>query len=367
MKKLKKTIPILGILYLTGFMIMFPRTSLSRAADALVLCSRSVIPALFPFLVCSGYLAHSGIVGRLGRFLSPIMSPLFGVPGSGAVPLVLGTACGYPVGAACIANLYTAGECTRDEGERMLAFCNNSGPLFIVSVIGCAYLKNPTLGYIIYISHTLASVLVGMLFKIFAHSQKGQKALPPSLSPSPKEGVLTLGSAIDSAVVTILKICGFVIIFSIVSASLPQSTITPYIYSLLEITGGLESLSALDLNPSLKVSLISFFCAFSGLSVILQVASIVKPLGFSLKPYLCGKLLQGVLAFLLTKILTSKMAVAAFSPQIKTSASPLWEYGGWISSFTMLLFGFATLFILIIVSKSLYRHSTHLKDDKFEG
>ena len=281
MKKLKKTLPILGILYLTGFMIMFPRTSLNRAADALVLCSRSVIPALFPFLVCSGYLAHSGIVGRLGRFLSPIMNPLFGVSGSGAVPLVLGTACGYPVGAACIANLYAAGECTRDEGERMLAFCNNSGPLFIVSVIGCAYLKNPTLGYIIYISHTLSSVLVGMLFKIFARPQGGQKRLPAGLVPSSKEGVLTLGSAMDSAVVTILKICGFVIIFSIVSASLPQGPFTPYIYSLLEITGGLESLSALDLNPSLKVSLISFFCAFSGLSVILQVASIVKPLGFS--------------------------------------------------------------------------------------
>ncbi len=359
MRKLKKAIPLLGILYLTGFMIMFPRTSLSRAADALVLCNRSVIPALFPFLVCSSYLAHSGIVGRLGRFLSPVMQPLFGVPGSGAVPLILGTACGYPVGAACIASLFEAGECTRDQGERMLAFCNNSGPLFIVSVIGCSYLKNPTLGYIIYVSHTLASVLVGMLFKIFARPQSGQKTLPPGFVPSSKEAVLTLGGAIDSAVITILKICGFVIIFSIASAALPQSPFTPYIYSLLEITGGLESLSALDLAPSFKVSLISFFCAFSGLSVILQVASIVKPLGFSLKPYLWGKLLQGVLAFLLTKILTSKMTLTAFSPQIKTTASEMSGYGGLYSSIVMLFFGLFILLVLTALSNSLCRHSTN--------
>lgn len=355
MKKLKKLIPCLALLYLTAFMIMFPRTSLSRATDALVLCQRSVIPALFPFLVCSSYLSASGLATRLGRFLSPIMQPLFGVSGSGALAWILGTACGYPVGAACIANLYASGECTREEGERMLSFCNNSGPLFIVSVIGCAYLKTPTLGYIIYISHTLASVLTGMFFKIFARPHKGQKHLPPKLRPSPKETLLTLGGAIDSAVLTTLKICGFVIIFAIASASLPKSQLTPYIHSLLEITGGLKSLSALQINPSLKLSLISFFCAFSGLSVILQVASIVKPLNFSLKPFLWGKLLQGVLSASITKILTSRMTLSAFSPQTKTPASPLWEYGGWFSSFVMLAFGFATLFILISVSKKLCR------------
>ena len=352
---MKKIIPCLCILYLTGFMIMFPRTSLSRATDALVLCQRSVIPALFPFLVCSSYLSASGLATKLGRFLSPIMQPLFGVPGSGALAWVLGTACGYPVGAACIANLYTSGECTRDEGERMLSFCNNSGPLFIVSVIGCTYLKNPTLGYIIYISHTLASVLTGMFFKIFARPQKAQKTLPQGTTSSPKETLLTLGGAIDSAVFTTLKICGFVIIFAIISATLPQGSLYPYIYSMLEITGGLEKLSSLQINPSLKLSLISFFCAFSGLSVILQVASIVKPLNFSLKPFLCGKLLQGIISASITKILTSRMTLSAFSPQIKTSASPLWEYGGWFASIYMLVFSFITLFILVSVTKKLYR------------
>ena len=62
----------------------------AAAAEALGLCARSVIPALFPFLGVSSLLLSLG----LGELLSPmpagLMEPLFRVDGVGSSALLLG-------------------------------------------------------------------------------------------------------------------------------------------------------------------------------------------------------------------------------------------------------------------------------------
>ena len=48
---------------------------------------------------------------------------------------VLGLISGYPMGAKIVTDLRTNNNCTKDEGERMLCFTNNSGPLFIIGTV----------------------------------------------------------------------------------------------------------------------------------------------------------------------------------------------------------------------------------------
>ena len=60
----------------------------AAAGEALALCARSVIPALFPFLVVSTLLVSLGF-GRSSR-LAGLMTPLFRQPGSAGTALVLG-------------------------------------------------------------------------------------------------------------------------------------------------------------------------------------------------------------------------------------------------------------------------------------
>ena len=77
-----------------------------------------------------------GLSRCLGRLLHPIMAPLFRVNGSCAAALALGFVGGYPVGARTAIQLYQQGQCSKTEAQRLLAFCNNSGPAFILGAVG---------------------------------------------------------------------------------------------------------------------------------------------------------------------------------------------------------------------------------------
>ena len=73
---------------------------------------------------------------RFASLLSPLMRPLFSLSGAGASALALGLCGGYPVGARTAAALVENGSLPREEGERLLAFCNNAGPGFLLGVCG---------------------------------------------------------------------------------------------------------------------------------------------------------------------------------------------------------------------------------------
>ena len=60
------------------------------------------------------------------------MRPIFNVPGESAIALILGTISGYPVGAKVVCNLKKEKIISKIEAERLIAYTNNSGPLFIL-------------------------------------------------------------------------------------------------------------------------------------------------------------------------------------------------------------------------------------------
>ncbi len=339
----------IGTVYLCVCLVLFPKEGIGVARDALLICANSVIPTLFPYLVASGYISASGLAAVFSRYLSPLMRPLFGIPGSGAIALVLGCLSGYPVGAVCASDLYKSGECTKAEAEKMLAFCNNSGPLFIMSAVGCGCLKSPQLGGLLYISHILSAILAGIILRRCSHGLHPiQKALPKPALPKIKNAFRIFGSVMDSSVFTILKICGFVVFFTVFSASLPRTDFSPFIHGILEITGGIRELAGLEISFDTKLCFISFFLAFSGISVLFQVGAVAAESGLSLKPYILGKLLQGVFSALLTKILIGKLPRTV---DVFAGNDVFLSNGGFIPSLVMLVFGFAVLGLLVLISK----------------
>ncbi len=67
------------------------------------------------------------------------MKPIFNVPGIGAYAFIMGIISGYPVGAKIVTEFRKNGECSKAEAERLLAFTNNSGPLFIIGTVRNKY------------------------------------------------------------------------------------------------------------------------------------------------------------------------------------------------------------------------------------
>lgn len=356
MGRFLKTTMLICACYMSAAMLINPTACIEAAGDALNLCAQVVIPSLFPFFVCSNLLIALGGARVLSRYLSKWMRPLFGISGSGALAVVLGVISGYPVGADCIAGLYRSACCTKTEAERMLTFCNNSGPLFVMGAVGIGMLGNQRLGILLYVIHVVSALLTGVLFRKYGKTtQKEVYRLPPATPLQPP--VSAVGNAVADGVTSICKVCGFVVVFAVFTATFSDSGDSSLIYALLEITGGLKALLNTKMLGEYLLPAVSFFLAFSGVSVILQVAGIILSEGLSCKPYLLGKITHASLAFVMTAIVLrifpqTQVVSLIIEPTSMLVPNPI---GVLIMSFAMLFWSTLSLFLTILIVSFLER------------
>ena len=314
-----------GLLCCIAALLLYPAQAVSAGKEGLSLCYNVIIPSLFPFFVLSTLVVELGLVSYLGRLLSPIMRPLFRVPGEGATALALGFVGGYPVGARTTLSLYQKGLCTRTEAERMLAFCNNSGPAFILGVVGAGVFSSSKAGLLLYLAHAAASLCVGLVFRFY----KAGEARSNSRPPSPRFEAPRLSSAFTGAIkdsfLSTLNICAFVVFFTVVIHLLSLTGVLPaladalshllaplgfrsewgerLLTGFLELSSGVWSLSASGgLNG--RLGLAAFMLGWAGLSVHCQVLSFLGGSGLSVAPYFIGKMLHGGLSALFIAGLT---------------------------------------------------------------
>lgn len=335
-----------AILSMLLSLILFPSQSVAAASDGVELCLNVILPSLFPFFVLSTLCVELGLIRGLGRILEKLMIPLFRVNGACAGAFLLGIVGGYPVGARTAIELYEKGECSKVEAERLLSFCNNSGPAFILGVVGAGIFSSSTAGLWLYGAHVLASVIVGLLFRFYGgniplHSGKSASALsPPAFSTA-------FTAAVKNAFSSTLNICSFVIFFTVVIRMLFLTGVITYISGflawllqdlgmrqdyiesiltgLIEMTSGVWSLRDMAASLGSRLCMAAFILGWAGLSVHCQVLSFIGSSGLSTKTYFFGKLLHGmvsaILILLLSRLLGWDAPVSAFlANQVTTIA-----------------------------------------------
>ena len=326
---MKKSFIPFCICLFTIFLLIFSNANLSSAKTGLALWANSVVPSLLPFFIATELLGYTNVISILGRLLNKFMRPIFNVPGEGAFPFIMGIISGYPMGAKIVSNFKSQGICTAEEAERLLAFTNNSGPLFIIGTVGIGLFKDTSIGVLLFITHLLACLTVGFLFRFWKASKrfetKGDRPLSfhSSVSLSNLGEVLT--SSIMNSINTILLIGGFIVLFSVIISILENSGIldglahliypilnvfkVPFSYAtgiftgILELTNGVCNIANID-NKSISTNIIicAFLLGFGGISIMLQILSITSKAKISIKPYIIGKLLQSVFAAIYTYI-----------------------------------------------------------------
>ena len=335
----EKSISIIFILYLF-FLVLFAKSNFNAAKKGITLWANNVVPSLFPFFVAVELLKHTNLIYFLSIKLDKYMKPIFNLPGVASFPFVMGLISGYPVGAKIVSDLYSNNLCTQKEAERMLAFTNNSGPLFIIGTVGCSFYSNTSIGILLLISHILSSICVGIILGIISRIKSATNTFTANSTQSASTNNFSslfqddikiadlggiLGSAIVSAIKSILMIGGFVTIFSVILSILNNTkilTIISYFISnifhinpdyivglltgFLEFTNGLYKISTIN-NKMLSINLIlsSFIIGFGGISVTLQVLNIISKNKLSIKTYIFGKLLHGTISALFTFLILS--------------------------------------------------------------
>lgn len=247
--------------------------------------------------------------------------------GEGSYAFIMGIISGYPVGAKIVNKFVEEGTCSKSEAERMLAFTNNSGPLFIIGTVGISLFGDTTIGIILFITHVIACLTVGLIFGFISkHSWIKNKRNYKNDSISQNYNISDLGTilsnSITNAISTILLIGGFIVLFSIIISILNSLNIIDSIANilscfqvptdlgksivtgLLELTNGVNSVSLLHTKKmSLQIIITAFLLGFAGFSIFLQIFSIASKNNLSMKPYLIGKILQGFIASFYTFII----------------------------------------------------------------
>lgn len=270
--------------------------------EALVLICSTVIPSLFPFMVLS-----SLFVGNIGEnslgILSKVFQRLFGISSYGCSAFICGMLCGYPVGAKSVASLYKENKISLSESESLVAYSNNSGPLFVIGAVGIGMFSSFKIGIALYLIHILSAVLSAILLKPYTYS----KVCKTSKTASSKD--ITL--CICESTASVLNVCGFILFFAAVNAViLPVLNKLPVYLKLisssaLEITNAANMISLSPIPKDIKISLCALALGWSGMSVHMQVKSIVAPLGISMKKYYIVRLFISIISSVFALVSTA--------------------------------------------------------------
>ena len=393
--KIKKYILPFSFAILIILLVVFSKDVFDSAHNGLFLWINNVVPSLLPFLICLEVLKKTNIIKIIGKILEPIIRPIFNIPGSGVFAVVMGMCSGYPVGAKFATSLREANQCSKTEGERLLAFTNTSGPLFILGAVGIGMFSDNKIGFLLLITHFISALLVGIFFRFYkkypaSNVNQEEKIKKNDCSESIKISTLGLymGEAIKSSIATLLLICGFIVFFCVLGTILDEIGLTDLIANglskifcllnfpvkdskdlsigcfkgILEITNGLKILSSLSIDSTILLPIVATILGFGGLSVHMQVASIISNTDLSIKPYLLGKTLHGIFAGLITYFIlnyTNFFNLEAIETFSIATANNLNNDVTILGSGNVLIMSLSFL-ILIALLKILFRKRTYI-------
>lgn len=347
-------------------MVLQPGVVFAGAVAGLKTWWNIVFPSLLPFFIASELLIGFGIVNFMGVLLEPVMRPLFNVPGSGSFVMAMGYSSGYPIGAMITARLRDEGHCTRLEAQRLLAFTNNSSPLFMLVAVPVGMFNNPSLGYIIAGAHYLANLTLGLLLRFY-----GRRDPEATWRPKAPEGTLfrravremlrvqreeqrppgkILGDAVRNAVNNLLNIGGFIILFSVIIqllttygcidllAGLLGAMLVPLGFNpellnaiacgLFEMTTGTRMIAEAAVPLTQQLIAVAIILAWSGLSIQAQVASMIARTDLRMLPFVLTRLAHGVLAAVYTMIMLrcANLAGTVTARDYEPVLHSLWPY-----------------------------------------
>lgn len=301
-----RRLPALGSL-MFGFMCAFSLIMILKNSAVAIeymraglrLCAASVIPSLFPFMVVSELVVASGMGSALARILGRPFGWLFGISRESCAAILLGCVCGFPVGAKTVMSLYDSGSISGKEAERLLAICNIPSSGFLISAVGIALYGDRRFGVFLYLMALISVLLWGFLLaRLYPISPRGPQATVPVRKVL---GAETFTGAISSATASMLAVCAYVVFFTSVvgclshmldALSLP-STVRAFLFGFFEISSGVNAAASLG-GAAAGIALCGFMVGWSGISVHFQILSLCGGRGLSFRPYLSGKMFQGV-------------------------------------------------------------------------
>lgn len=280
--------------------------------NALKLWAWQLVPSLLPFMILT-----SAVSPYLYRFISIFPSKadtwtqrILGLSLFGTYLLLVGQLCGYPIGAKMVKEAYVNRSITDSEAQYLLTICNQSSPAFLEFYVGAFALENTISVIHLFIIFYGATFMTSLITRYIYPAEKEQYQIAFHRKRTASFFSL-LDKSISDSCMTILRVGGYIIFFSLVNFSLLTlfSSFGKKVYcltALLELTNGLSLLKTHFYEKAFYTPFVLALTAFGGFCTMAQIKGMLLGTFLSLKPYIIGKLIYTInvlmLFFLFSKI-----------------------------------------------------------------
>ena len=299
-----------SILFLFSLLLLFPDICLLGVNTGIKLCLTALMPSIFPFVLISNIIMRLGVAQTIGRLLYPVMHLLFRTSLYGGYAVFMGFFCGYPLGAKVTNDLLEQHLISEHEANRIICFSNNTSPGYLQNYL-LITLLGPLPHKIFFILLYYIPVILYGILSGFAADHDNVSSDPfrsgRNLDPSGHTdtfSVKTLDSCILESFKTMIKLCGYLIIFSILSAFIYQKlpiclSFKYFLTALCEITTGSSYLSESAYPLPVKAVCCIAATSFGGFSTLMQTRSVCTNKNISIHKYILARLLIAVSVILL--------------------------------------------------------------------
>lgn len=281
------------IFFLIPFLCLLlfcPELAITGSKYGITLWLTQLIPTLLPFFILIKLLCH-------GLPYASSKRPF----------LLLGLLCGYPTGAALVAEQYNRGLLSKRSAYFFLGFVNNPSPMFVMVFCGHNILHLSTADSFLFfgiliLSSFLGSILFYGVSAFFVPSAKMENQVPSPVSPLPcTNRIQLIDNVIMESFGILIRIGGYVTLFSILGQCLyailsPESWYTAPLTGALEITCGTSYLAITPVSHETKKVLMMSILSFGGLSAAAQTGSVLSSSELSLNYYVVIKLFNCITA-----------------------------------------------------------------------
>lgn len=295
---MKKIVFSLFVICLIAYSFFFPEITVNAAQNGLETWFQQILPTLLPFTILSAILVKSDFLKSFHGNAN-LLACLF--------TFACGFVFGFPVGAKLSSDFYKQGLLSQKQATILSIATNNFSPMYVcgfgLPLLFASKEYNIATYWILYFTPLLLATCYFIL--TFRCSDETAEVTSFHLNMN------IIDCGILSSFEILIKICGYIVLFSVTSQILISilasfATHPPLILTILignlEITNGISLLSACIIDAPLKYIFVIQLLSLGGLSGIAQTCSILSDAGLSIPKYIIGKALLSLLLTLLSVI-----------------------------------------------------------------
>ncbi len=237
------------------------------------ICMYTLMPTMFASILFSQILIKLDFEKYIPNFIINIFKKIFNINKKEVIIFILSIISGYPNNAKMLNN--------NQNLNVIVNYTSFVNPIFLICTVGIIYLKDIKLTLIIYISHILSNIILGILLK-----NKNKVSIEKD-NTSNNSSIFeiyfsSLKSTTSSLVMIFSNILFFSILLSLITNILPfKGIINSLILGIFEFSNGIYLISLSNISIFLKGLFILIVITFGSFSIHMQMISVNEKIKYT--------------------------------------------------------------------------------------